>query len=114
MARSLALSGHFTGFPSEQSGYLGIPLLVILWLYLCRRGRFLGIVLAGIVLANWPQFWFAGRQTHIPLPWAFLRHLPLIGDALPSRFMLYASLVAAIVTALWISRRPLAGCAVYG
>ena len=101
------VSGHFTGFPSEQSGYLGIPLLVILWLYLRRRGRFLGIVLAGIVLASLgPQLWFAGRQTHIPLPWAFLRHLPLIGDALPSRFMLYASLVAAIVTALWIAEAP--------
>ncbi len=101
------VSRNFTGFLSEQSGYLGIPLCVILWMYLRRRGRFLRIMLLGIVLASCgPQLWFAGRQTHIPLPWALFRHLPFLGAALPSRFMLYASLLAAIIAALWVAEAP--------
>src|SRR5207248_5115053 len=52
----------------------------------------------------------AGHAT-IPLPWALLAHLPLIGKAIPSRFGMYASLVASVAAAVWLTeyeRSPVA------
>ena len=47
----------------------------------------------------------AGHRT-VPLPWALVRHLPLLRYALPSRLSLYLALGVAVALALWLSRRP--------
>jgi hypothetical protein len=99
-----AFNRHFPGFPSEQSGYLGLPLLAILWAYLRRGHWFSGLIFAGAVLLSCgAHLWLLGRQTGIVLPWALFQHLPLLGNALPSRLMLYAALTAAIIPALWVA-----------
>ncbi len=104
---ALPLSGNFAGLLNEQGAYLGLPLLFILWQYCRNHSRFFGILLASIILASCgPQLWLGGVATHIPLPWALFRHLPLIGMALPARFMLYANLAASIITSLWIAVAP--------
>ena len=101
------ITRHFSGMLDEQGAYLGLPLLFILWGYCRGHARFFGILLVGIILLSCgPRLWLAGVSTHIPLPWALLRHLPFIGMALPARFMLYASLAAAVVTSLWIAQAP--------
>ena len=106
-AFALPLSGNFAGLLNEQGAYLGLPLLFILWQYCRNHSRFFGILLASILLASCgPQLWLGGVATHIPLPWALFRHLPLIGMALPARFMLYANLAASIITSLWIAAAP--------
>jgi len=101
------LSERFTGFLSEQSGYLGVPLCLMIWLY-GRNGKlFLVWCLIGIsILSLGPYLYIAGVATGLPLPWIIFGKLPLLSDALPSRFMLFASLIAAIIAARWISQVP--------
>jgi hypothetical protein len=101
-----AISAHFPGFVSEQSGYLGLPLIVLLWLALRRRVYLRWLVLGLIVLSLGPQLWLGGRDTGLPLPWAIIHALPLLNNALPARLMLYASLAIAITTALWVAEAP--------
>ena len=48
----------------------------------------------------------AGIRT-VPMPWALAVHLPLINHAATGRFMMYASLVLAVIAALWLARRHL-------
>jgi hypothetical protein len=82
---------------------------VILASYLFRhralaKTKFLAAVLLLILLLSFgPYLWLDGHKTRILLPWALFMHLPLIGAALPSRFMVYASLVAAVIVALWLA-----------
>jgi hypothetical protein len=109
----LPLSRHFTGFTAEQGAYLGLPLLVVLWLYF-RRGvdaaRFLAPLFGAIVLLSCgPQLWLGGIRTNIPLPWALFTHLPLIASALPGRLMVFAALAAAVTAALFLAQAPRAG-----
>ncbi|GLR66769.1 hypothetical protein GCM10010909_14490 [Acidocella aquatica] len=104
---ALPLTRHFSGLLDEQGAYLGLPLLFILWGYCRAHSRFFGLLLGVIILLSCgPQLRLAGVVTHIPLPWALLRHLPFIGMALPARFMLYASLAGALIAALWIAESP--------
>lgn len=98
------VSSHFPGLVCEQGGYLGLPLIGILWAYL-RRGRaylswlFLGLILAALG----PHLWLGGRETGLPMPWVVFRAMPLLGNALPARLMLYPSLMAAVLASLWLA-----------
>ncbi len=98
------VSQNFPGNVSEQSGYLGLPLIILLWLAL-RGGRaYLRWLLVAMVIASLgPRLWLAGHNTGIPLPWALIHVLPLMNKALPARMMLYADLAAAIAAALWLA-----------
>ncbi len=103
---------HFTGGFDEQTGYLGLPAIVILLLaaYEFRRNppyRLAFILLGLVLLASLgPVLHIGGHVTNIVLPWALLLHLPLLGNALPARCMLYAALLAAILVAGWVSAAP--------
>jgi len=98
------LTEHFPGFTSEQSGYLGLPLIILLWLGLRRGKAYLRWLILGLIIASMgPQLWLGGRDTGIPLPWMLIHALPLLGNALPARMMLYASLAIAIAVALWVA-----------
>lgn len=91
--------------------YLGLPLVLILlaWAVGRRRERttwLLGITFLGLVLANMGKtLLIAGHDTHIALPWRLMGHVPLFEYALPPRFAVYPSLVAALILSLWIARR---------
>jgi hypothetical protein len=108
-----AVSKHFNNGinvgPQEQDAYIGIPLLVILFLFGrdeggTPRGRLLIVLfLIFLVLSLGPRLWIGGHYTSIILPWAIFANLPLISGALPARFALFVSLVAAIIAALWIA-----------
>jgi hypothetical protein len=98
------IASHFTGQLDEQTGYLGLPLLLIVILQCRGHARFLGLVLALILIFSFgPRLWLAGIDTQIPLPWLLFSKLPFIGSALPARFMLFASLAAALAAALWVA-----------
>ena len=45
----------------------------------------------------------AGART-LPLPWAIVDRLPVIGLMLPARFMVYCDLAAALLATTWLSR----------
>ncbi len=101
------LSSAFTGNLSEQSGYIGAPLLAIaLWFLWQSRRRFearlLGLMLIVVAVgAMGPRLHLAG-QSHFKLPWSLLHRTPLIDQALPARLAVYLFLLLAIVAARWL------------
>jgi hypothetical protein len=120
------IAGHFPGNESEQGAYLGLPLLLIIALYAQtaqRWGRALIVTTAVLAIASLgPRIWINGHMTTIPGPWRALSWLPLMRGALPSRFTMYVSLAAALVTAHWLTgattrcgrlARFVLGCASY-
>ncbi len=55
-----------------------------------------------IIAALGPKLRIMGRPT-VVLPWAMMLRLPAISSALPARFTMYASLIVAVVAALWFA-----------
>lgn len=96
------VSAKFTGNVSEQGVYLGLPMLALLVMagrefYSNVLNRALLISLVVVALCSLgPHLSLLGIPT-IWLPWSWIEKLPLIGEALPSRFGLYSSLLAAIL-----------------
>jgi len=93
----------------EQTTYLGLPLLAILYLYGrgsrgCRLTRLLTVmILLLLILSLGPHLWLGENYTMIRLPWAAFMRLPLLENALPIRFALFVSFFAAIILTLWLS-----------
>jgi hypothetical protein len=110
-------SGGFTGLVQLHRGlvaesYLGLPILAIFYLFArqfagqaeARLLTFLVVVVAILSLGS--DLWVAGHDTGLALPWRVAVHVPLLTDILPSRFALYVTLSAAIVTSLWLAASP--------
>jgi len=98
-------SGNFT----EQCGYIGLPLLAIVFLFAREKAhmpmaRFLLVLLLCITLVSFgPHLWIAGHYSDIVMPWELAVHVPLVGSALPARFAMFSSLVLAIIAAIWVA-----------
>jgi hypothetical protein len=103
------LSKHFTGNPSEQGAYIGVPfvaLLVYVTLKFYRKVYMLVLVLLLSLIAllsMGPRLRFIGHIGYFPLPWAAPAHLPLLKSALPARFSMYIFLPLAIIIGIWLS-----------
>jgi hypothetical protein len=102
------LVSHFTGNLSEQTAYLGLPLLLIL-AYTVWRFRAAGwvrvVALLGAlaaVLSMGPTLHIRGHATHLPLPWLVFEHTPVLANVVPSRLMLYSYLAAGLLLALFV------------
>ena len=111
--------------PETAEGYVGIPVLlvavglaVVAWS--SRMTRFLTAMLVIIVLGSLgPAAYLQGREL-VGLPWAKVWALPVVRSAFPSRLIVFAILVLAVMTALWLAapsrwpwaRRALAALAV--
>ena len=105
----VALSSRFAGGPTENTAYLGLPLLALL-AYTAWRWR-------GVLLVRWsaalltltavlslgPFLQAGGRALTIPLPWLVLQFVPLYGDVLTSRLTAYVYLLAAVLLAWFIA-----------
>jgi hypothetical protein len=110
------LSAHFSGNYSEANAYLGIPLIAFLVFILIRFRRQplvqLAVSVAVImgILSLGPHLHLRGHDLGIPAPWHIATFLPLIGNILPSRMMVYVYLAAGTLLAfgveqLWADRR---------
>jgi hypothetical protein len=103
------IAAKMLGGASEQGGYLGIVLILILALYAweMRRNPYARGLLWSIgvlILCSFgPWLHLDGTLTPIPLPWILPTHLPLIKSALPIRFTMYISLATAIAAGCWIA-----------
>jgi hypothetical protein len=110
------LTSGFSGYDGEFGSYLGIPLLALLlfagW-RLRRRALLLGLLFASAaVFSLGPHLRVLDHDTGIFLPWVLPNHLPLLENAVPSRFNLYLWLAAAALVVLLIDDlrvRPLLG-----
>ena len=99
---------RFTGNSLEAGAYLGLPLIAITLWFAWERWRepvtrllaaFLVIV---CVLMFGPRLHVNGNEL-FGMPWKIALHLPLLRDALPVRFSLYAFLGLGIIVAMWLS-----------
>ncbi len=108
-----SISSLFTGNYAEEGAYLGIPLLLVtafsLRDYIAesrKTGLALVVIFITVVVFSFgPYLHVNGVITNIPMPWTFFAHIPLIREALPTRFTNYASLIVAIIIGFWLSRR---------
>ncbi len=96
---------HFTGNVSENDAYVGIPLLVLFAAGLVigwrtPRIRWAGLLAVAVALLSLgPHLHVNGNVIQIPLPWAAVAQLPLMGSALPARLMAIGFLPVGIVVA---------------
>ena len=103
-----AISRRFAGAMVETGACFGLPLLAIAAIFVCTHwsetyARLLTWFTAIVILASLgPRLHFAGTEL-FGLPWKLFQHLPLINNALPGRFPMYAFLALAIVAALWLA-----------
>jgi hypothetical protein len=108
--RFVSTSEKFTAGFVEGGAYLGIPLLVALALAARAGWRRVEVrlltwtLLAAMLLALGGHLHVRGSSS-IPLPWAVVHRLPVLGQMLPARFMLYAVLCVSLLTAIWLSAR---------
>ncbi len=99
---------HFTGNAAENDAYIGLPLLVLFFVGL-RKTRWLALTTVIVaILSLGPHLHVNGTVTPIPLPWAAVAWLPLMGSALPARLMAIAFLGIGIVIAAYQPRHIVA------
>ena len=104
------------GAPCGEAGpvlgrrsYIGIPLLLLALVlavtsWSSRIVRFLTCMLVFIVVASLgPSLYLEGRRVG-NLPWHGLWSLPILRNAYPARLMLFAYLVLAVATAVFLAR----------
>ncbi len=105
----IRLSQQFPGGASEQGGYLGLPLLLLLAIFfVTRRHRpyvvpLLVITCILLICSLGYHLALSSVPTHIILPWRFTRVLPLLDKVLPTRFSMYVSLSTAIASAMMLA-----------
>jgi hypothetical protein len=93
---------------TQACAYIGLPLIILIVLYAKKHWakqetKFLIFLLALISIFSLGQYLhIGGTITNIPLPWIIFYKMPLIGKALPSRFMLYAFLIISIIAGLFV------------
>jgi hypothetical protein len=104
-----AISRTFTGGDAGRTAYLGLPLIMVIALYIRserRRavGKLLTILFGLAVLASLGNRLHVAGVTPIRLPWALFAHLPILENALPVRFTMFVFLVAAFMVTLWLAQ----------
>lgn len=102
------ISSRFLGYPIEATGFIGLPLLVVGILFVQRWrteswDRLLVFFCITATALSLGPFLLIGGHPLMPLPGIFVALTPLISKALPARFMLYAFLGLALVTAIWLN-----------
>ena len=126
-AAATAISDHFSVLFHEATGYVGLPLLLVIALGAGLRWSDLRLRVATIaavamfVLSLGPSLRVGGADTGIPMPWLPFSVLPLLEHALPGRLTLYMWLAIALIVAVIIERlatirrsRAVPGLAVLG
>jgi hypothetical protein len=109
-AAAVELSSRFPGNLAETNGYLGIPLVLIIVFTAVRWWRTPVVRVATVllvvplVLSMGTRLHVGGERTGIPLPWTLLDSLPLLQSAVPTRFMLLATLFAGLLLGLFVDR----------
>jgi hypothetical protein len=102
-------TAHFTEGGFEGGAYLGLPLIAMAVLGIVRGWRKLGVRVALVTLVVVVICSFGGHlhirgAFTIPMPWAFVNDLPVLGQLLPARFSDYVFLIVALLAAVWLAQ----------
>lgn len=112
-SRLLAFSGPHPDWPTglqEVTAYVGGPLLGLTGYIVVRRWRDVRVRVAAALgvalglLALGPNLVVLGYHTGVPLPWALIERIPVVGNVLPSRLPILAGLAAAVLVATVVER----------
>lgn len=96
--------------PAEAGSYLGVPLIALLAAGAVRFRndrtlRFaLAMALAAAVLSLGPRLRVAGHDTGVPMPYALLERLPVVGSGVAGRFAVFMWLFVALSLAVVVDR----------
>jgi len=102
------ISRRFAGAIIETDACFSVPLIAIAVIFVRARWtemstRVIASFILIVVLASLgPRLHIAGVE-FFGLPWKLVQHLPLINNALPGRFPMYAFLALAIIAARWFA-----------
>jgi hypothetical protein len=105
------LTRSFPGSASENTAYLGPPLVAILVHFAVTewRRRTTKLLIALLALtglaALGPKLYVSGHPT-ILLPWRAVEALPIINNVATRRLSMYLFLISAVISALWLSSTP--------
>jgi hypothetical protein len=116
LPRSTILVGHgaaasatagFTARLSEDGSYVGIPLLLVVVAFAVFRWRdpltrLLVPVFVMCEVAALGPVLHVGGTTSVTMPWIVAGKTPLLQNALPVRFTMYAALTLAAIVARWL------------
>ena len=107
----LSTSGRFTAGIVEGGAYFGLPLIAMICLGARRcwrtvAGKVMVVMLVVVVVCSLGGRLHVNGKGSIPLPWAILDRLPVLGLALPSRFIVYGFLIGGMLAALWLANAP--------
>ena len=101
------------GFGCEPAAFMGLLPLIAVGCALKPRippprdtlpiERFLALLLATIIVLSLGPIVHVGGAAVAPSIWLPALLVPVINNALPARFVLYAFLVLSVITALWLS-----------
>ena len=101
-------TSHFTAGWIEGGAYFGLPLIAMVLLGARKRwrrveGKVMVLTLLVVVVCSLGGHLGFDGPTTIPLPWAIGHRLPILGLALPSRFIVYGFLIAAMLASIWLA-----------
>jgi len=107
---SARIAEHFTATGAERGAYLGVPLLVIVALFLASVGRSrtrlaVAVALGATVIASFGSSVRVEGHSLVPAPWRVLAVLPVTRMILPVRLTLFIALVVAMIVAVWLAER---------
>ena len=103
------IAAQWRGFRPNYYTYISAPGLLIVLLYAWRHIRqaysqaLLALLVLIAILSLGPGLRFNNHLTHVPLPWAMVMHIPILNGIIPPRLLLYFSLGASVITALWLA-----------
>ena len=110
----LSTSLRFTAGAIEGGAYLGLPLIVLLLLS-ARAGwrrvevKVMACVLLIVAICSLGARLHVRGAESVPLPWDVVARLPVLGQLLPARFVVYVFLTAALLAAIWLATARIAG-----
>lgn len=94
--------------PAEQNSYLGVPLLLFASVVTARWWsklivRFAAVLSAVlVVLSMGPNLHVGGSMSAFAMPFRVIADLPVFGNIIAVRLMLYVYLLVAILLAVWV------------
>ena len=105
---SSEIASHFTAIGAERGAYLGLPLLLIVALFLAtvRRSRTrmaVAVALALTIVASLGASVRVLGHGLVPAPWKVLAVLPITRTILPIRLTLFVALAVAMIAAVWVT-----------
>lgn len=103
------ISSNFSGGYSEETAYLGAPLITIILIYLMKTikevtSQLLLLLFFIIFLCSLGPIIHIDGVPTIYGPWAIASFFPLIKQALPMRFTMFESFISSVIVALFVKK----------